>query len=336
MTNLKNDISEIKEENDKLKEKILHLDLIKNFFFALKEESPEVQFFDFNDYTVDSVIGEDSTSSVKLVIKNDKYAMKELIDSNHKTVQRFLSEGEIMFILHHPCIQNIIAVNYGDVDHPPSLILSLEPGSLDSAIANNKLEDRLKCRITIEIVPGMRYIHHKNYMHRNLKPSNILLSKDNHVRISDFSLAKEEEFDITQSKGIDSSIFMAPELFDDEDESTRYTNKIDVYSFGITLIYIVTGSYPKFSMKNITSGALPSFSGTISDWVRELIVRCLSYEPESRPSFDEIFETLKSNNYDLFDESDGKKLTSKQQNMKEEIEECILKIEAFEFQHKND
>lgn len=173
-------------------------------------------------------------------------------------------------------------------------------------------------------------------MHRNLKPSNILLSKDNHVRISDFSLAKEEEFYITQSKGIDSSIFMAPELFDDEDESSRYTSKIDVYSFGITLIYIVTGSYPKFSMKNITSGVLPSFSETIAKLVRELIVSCLSYEPESRPSFDEIFGTLKSNNYDLFAESNGKKLTSKQQSMKEEIEAFILKIEAFEFQHQND
>ena len=78
------------------------------------------------------MIGEGATSSVKLVSKKEKekYAKKELKDFTHKTIQRFLGEGEILFLLHHPCIVDIIAVNYGDETHPPSLILSLEPKSL--------------------------------------------------------------------------------------------------------------------------------------------------------------------------------------------------------------
>ncbi|KAK8849994.1 hypothetical protein M9Y10_018588 [Tritrichomonas musculus] len=73
-------------------------------------------------------------------------------------------------------------------------------------------------------------------MHRDLKPSNILLSKNKHVRISDFGL------EMSQSKGVGTMRFMAPEIFeekedDDEEEDddkseTRYTNKVDVYSFG--------------------------------------------------------------------------------------------------------
>lgn len=326
---LKKKYLETTDENGKL----------KSYLFALKEKSHGIQFFNFNDYIVQSVIGEGATSNVKLVIlkENAKFARKELKDFNYKTIKRFLGEGEILFLLHHPCILDIIAVNYGDEEHPPSLILSLEPKSLETMIDNKELDNKLKCRITVELVLGMRYIHHRNFMHRDLKPSNVLLSKNCHVRISDFGLAKEEDLETSQSKGVGTLRFMAPELFvEDEDGNMKYTNKVDVYSFGITLFYVVTGSYPKFNMRNALNGVLPNLPDTIVSWVRELIVSCLSFEPENRPSFSEIFETLKANNYDLFGESKGKKLTSKQQNMKKEIDSRVLKIEAFEFQHQND
>lgn len=67
--------------------------------------------------------------------------MKELKDTDHKSVQRFLGEGEVMFILRHPCILGIIAANLGDENHPPSLVLSLEPTSLEEAIDKNNLDD---------------------------------------------------------------------------------------------------------------------------------------------------------------------------------------------------
>ena len=241
-----------------------------------------------------------------------------------------------MFILRHPCILDIIAVNYGDDKHAPSLILSLEPTSLESAIADKTLENIDKCRITLEIVLGMRYIHNHNFMHRDLKPSNILLSKDCHVRNSDFGLAKEEGIEISQTKGVGTLRFMAPELLaQDEDEELKYTNKVDVYSFGITLIYIITGSYPKFNMKKAVNGVLPQIPESIVPWVRELILSCLSFEAENRPSFDQIFEILKSNNYDLFKEKSSNKMARKQESMKKEIDARVLMIEAYEFQHQN-
>ena len=62
----------------------------------------------------------------------------------------------------------------------------------------------------------------------------------------------------------------------------------------------------------------------------------MHFEAENRPSFEEIFEILKANNYDLFDESKGKNLTSKQKRMKNDIDERVMMIEAYEFQHQND
>ena len=245
---------------------------------------------------------------------------------------------QILFLLHHPCILDIIAFNYGDEKHPPSLILSLQSNSLESAIKNKELNEFLKCRITVEIVLGMHYIHSRNIMHRALKPSNILLSKKNHVKISDFWLAKQDDLETSQSKGIGTLRFMVPELFieeEDDNEGIKYDCKVDVYSFVITLIYIVTDNYPKFNLKNVSLGIVPKLQRTITQWVQELIIRCLSHSPKNRPSFSEIYETLKENNYDLFSESKGKKLTSKQQNLKDDIESRVLKIEAFEFQHQN-
>ena len=130
--------------------------------------------------------------------------------------------------------------------------------------------------------------------------------------------------------------FMAPEIFEESDDGITYTNKVDVYSFGITLIFIVSGIYPKFSLKNAMMGIMPEFSDEMVKWVRELIVKCLSPSPDDRPSFAEIFEIMKSNNYDLFNDMKSSKLTTKQKKMKSEIEKRILKIEAFEYQHRDD
>lgn len=124
---------------------------------------------------------------------------------------------------------------------------------------------------------------------------------------------------------------MAPELF--EENEVKYNNKIDVYSFGITLIYIISGSYPTFSMKNVTKGIPPKMPEPIVGWVHELIIRCLSLSPEKRPSFMEIFEIMKSHNYDMFNDVSAGKEKSSKQNIKE-IENRILKIEAFEYQHQ--
>ena len=273
----------------------------------------------------------------------EKFAKKELREFSGKNLQRFVGEGEILFSLPHPCIVFIVGVNYGDESHPPSLILRLEPTSLEAAIASGELDALQKNRAAVEVVLAMRYVHKRGFMHRDLKPSNILLSKKRHARVSDFGLARMEDIESSQSKGVGTLRFMAPELLADDDENeggenggARYSGKVDVYSFGVVLIYIVTGSYPKFNMRSVVNGVPPKLPADVAAWVRDLILRCLSLAPGSRPSFAEIFEVMKANNYDMFADSRGKKLTSKQQHMKDEIGARVLKIEAFEYQHQDD
>lgn len=81
------------------------------------------------------------------------------------------------------------------------MIYSYEPKTLESMIQNNELTEKQKNKIAVEIVLGMKFIHSRNLVHSNLKPSNILISKDNHVRINDFYLNKIEAL---KSKDVDS------------------------------------------------------------------------------------------------------------------------------------
>ena len=320
------------EENRLLSEEVAQL---KKYLSLLKKKTKEIEFVNIDDYEELSYIGGGGESSVKEVAKKEKYAKKELKEFSAEKVRHFVGEGEILFKLRHPCIIDIVGFSYGDDCHPPSIFLSLEPTSLESAISKNELSEEDKNRIIVEVVLGMRFIHRRNFMHRDLKPSNILLSKKLHVRISDFGLAREDDISITMTRNVGTLRFMAPELFE-ENDSVNYTNKIDVYSFGITLLYIVTGRYPAFSMKNAVNGVRPDISGKVVGWVSALICRCLSPTAENRPSFNEIFDEMKSHNYDMFSDSGDNKLTSKQRSMKKAIDMRVKKIEAYEYQHRDD
>ena len=323
---LQNENSQLKTENSQL----------KSFLRAVKEKPTELDSANFQTYEEGPILGFGAQSNVREISKVEKYAKKELAQFDHKSLQRFLQESETLVRLRHPCIVRIHGFDYGDSSHPPSIFLSLEKNSLEKSIQKHQLTNEEKNRITIEIVLGMRYIHRNNNMHRDLKPANILLSQNKHVRISDFGLAKEEDFQASQSKGIGTLRFMAPELFpnEEENEKERYTNKVDVYAFGIVLIYIVTDEYPKYNMAKVLTGELPQLPSTVCPWVVELIHQCLQLSANDRPTFNDIFEILKSHDFDLFAESNPSEPTIQQRKSKEKIERRILKIEAFEYQHQ--
>lgn len=225
----------LKEQNSKQVKGISDEEVarLKSYLAALKEKVKNIDFINFEDYLEESEFGEGATSSVKIVMKKaqEKFAKKEMKEFDHKTFKRFLMEAEILFKLRHPCIIRIYGINYGDDKHRPSIYLSLELNSLENAINAKILTNEQKNRITVEVVLGMYYIHSRNFMHRDLKPLNILLSKNLHVRITDFGLAKEEGLSVSQSKGVGTLRFMAPEIFEenDDDDGIVYTNKVDVY-----------------------------------------------------------------------------------------------------------
>lgn len=102
-------------------------------------------------------------------------------------------------------------------------------------------------KVIYQIAEGMKYIHSKKVIHRDLKPTNILLSSDGTVKICDFGISKlmtiEEQ---TMTRGLGSQKFMAPEILNEED---NYDEKVDVYSFGVVVFFVLSsGQLPKIKL----------------------------------------------------------------------------------------
>ena len=89
---------------------------------------------------------------------------------------------------------------------------------------------------------------------------------------------------------------MSPELLKEE----KYDNKTDVYSFGVLLYHLFEGSLPKYKIKeklNKKEFPLPNPSDSISKFCIDLISNCLSFDANSRPSFESILSQVRSNSY---------------------------------------
>ena len=93
----------------------------------------------------------------------------------------------------------------------------------------------------IGISIGMKYLHDNGIVHRNLKPSNVLLDENLYPKIADFGTSWLLDENVTQlTNCIGTPIYMAPEVAEDD----IYTFKVDVFSFSMILYELYTNSRP--------------------------------------------------------------------------------------------
>ncbi|OHT16086.1 hypothetical protein TRFO_42058 [Tritrichomonas foetus] len=145
----------------------------------------------------------------------------------------------------------------------------------------------------------MAHIHKCGIIHRDLKPENILLDSKKQVKIADFGISTLSSI-TTHTQNIGTIPYMSPEQLNNDE---HYTNKVDVYSFGKLLYFILTrGSIPQTSILDIVSGKGFPIPSKISDFFREMIEACTSFNPNERPSFKELQRQLTSSQYSLFSE----------------------------------
>jgi serine/threonine-protein kinase len=139
----------------------------------------------------------------------------------------------------------------------------------------------------------MRFLHSRNTAHGHLKPTNLLLDSHWRVRIGD---AGRSQF----GRDAGTAHFLSPERFEGNEPSAEG----DVYSFG-SILYEVAVGQPAFSpalreeavMSQILAQELPPIPARVDRRVAALILGCWSYDCQERPSFDEIFCTLKAMNF---------------------------------------
>lgn len=110
---------------------------------------------------------------------------------------------------------------------------------------SHKLEEEVEfseafaCRVMEQILQAAEYLHSKNIVHLDLKPSNILLTSGGVVKIADFGIARKFLWPTKVSCG--TAGFIAPELFNDDEYVDEFS---DIYSIGVNLYIMLTNCYP--------------------------------------------------------------------------------------------
>ncbi|OHS94681.1 hypothetical protein TRFO_39151 [Tritrichomonas foetus] len=149
-------------------------------------------------------------------------------------------------------------------------------------------ENEIK-QIIKEIISGMLYIHQRGIIHRDLKPENILLDAEKHVKISDFGISTLSSYTI-HTTGVGTLTYMSPEQLNGD---VHYSNKVDVYAFGILLYFILTkGSTPKVSVGNVAMGKKFEIPPMIGEFYVNIIGKCLEFDPNKRPSFSKLYRKI--------------------------------------------
>ncbi|XP_064962915.1 serine/threonine/tyrosine-protein kinase HT1-like [Musa acuminata AAA Group] len=211
--------------------------------------------------------------------------------------KQFTREVTLLSHLYHRNVIKLIAA----IKKPPVFCIITEylsGGSLRAFL--HKLEHKSVplqklVVIALDIARGMEYIHSHGVIHRDLKPENILFDQELCVKIADFGIACEEVYCDTLAEDPGTFRWMAPEMI----KHKPYGHKVDVYSFGLVLLEMATGSIPYEEMtpiqaafavanKNLRPVVPPECPAAL----RALIEQCWALQPDKRPDFWQIVKVL--------------------------------------------
>ncbi len=206
--------------------------------------------------------------------------------------------GEEIKLLYEIRFKNNYIINIHDswVDEEKRLIHFIcdiaVGGSLRSLLNTiNHLKLRIIKKWALQILDGLDFLHKNHIIHRDLKSDNIFIKSDTgNIFIGDFGLAKKSIEDKVHSM-IGTSEFMAPEIYKED-----YNHKVDIYSFGMCLLELLTTEIPYSEcfiipqvIKKVIDGIKPEIIKKIDcKLAKSLILYCINFKSHDRPTIQNI------------------------------------------------
>mmetsp|Transcript_9275 Transcript_9275/g.12770 ORF Transcript_9275/g.12770 Transcript_9275/m.12770 type:complete len:732 (+) Transcript_9275:110-2305(+) len=213
-------------------------------------------------------------------------------------LQDFNKEVNIMKSLRHPNVLQFL----GSYVEPPNVCIVMEfmsRGSLYKILHDETavLDMKLVTRMIIDAARGMNYLHKSNpiIIHRDLKSHNLLVDENWKVKVCDFGLSTIFTQEGLSMTACGTPSWSAPEILRNE----KYTEKADVYSFGIVLWECISREDPYAGMAPFqvviavgTKGLRPTVPPHCPANWSNLMQECWQENASKRPSFDECIERL--------------------------------------------
>jgi serine/threonine protein kinase len=203
-------------------------------------------------------------------------------------LKRFGREAMALAKLIHPNIVSVI--DYGNYAGSPYLVMPYLPGGTLKQHMGKLIPWREATRVLLPVARALQYAHEQGIIHRDVKPSNILLTPSGEPMLTDFGIAKildvEEGQTLTGTGMVGTPEYMAPEQW-----VGKVTPQSDVYSLGVVFYEMVTGRTPYRAetpaavLIKQTNDPLPrprQFVTDLPEAVEKLLFKALAKEPEDR------------------------------------------------------
>lgn len=213
--------------------------------------------------------------------------LKEEFSNDSSFVGSFKMEAQAAARLSHPNIVNIFdVVDEGSLHY---IVMELIEGiTLKSYIAKKgRLDVKEAVGIAIQVAQGIAAAHEQQIVHRDIKPQNMIISKDGKVKVADFGIARAVTGQTTTVAAMGSVHYISPE----QARGGYSDSRSDIYSLGITMYEMVTGYVP-FQGDNAVAVALahledpitlPSvYNPSIPISLEHIILKCTEKKPERR------------------------------------------------------